>query len=173
MSAKPTSGPGATPDPLRILYLHGYAATPGGFKPRFLESQGFMVDNPGLPDDDFERSLEIAQAAFDGHGPDVVVGSSRGGAVAMNCDVRGVPLVLIAPAWRRWGQATRVPSGTIILHSAADELIPLADSRELAAASDLPAESLVVVGEEHRMNDQRALAALAAAIRRATGRATS
>lgn len=173
MSAKPTSDRETTPDPLRILYLHGYAARPGGFKPQFLQSQGFTVDNPGLPDDDFERSLEIAQAAFNGHRPDVVVGSSRGGAVAMNVDVQGVPLVLIAPAWRRWGEATRVPSGTIILHSAGDELIPLADSRELAAASDLPAESLVVVGEEHRMNDERALAALVATIRRAAGRATS
>jgi hypothetical protein len=51
------------------------------------------------------------------------------------------------------------------LHSAADELIPLADSRELATASSLEAASLVVVGEEHRPNDERALAALADAIR--------
>ena len=155
----------------RILFLHGYAARPGGFKSQFLESQGFTVDNPGLPDDDFERSIEIAQAAFDARRPDVVVGSSRGGAVAMNLNLQGVPLVLIAPAWRRWGQATRVPRRTTILHSAADELIPLADSRELAAASQLDAASLVVVGEEHRMNDERALAALAAAIHRAAGTA--
>ena len=173
MSGNPTIGRDATPDPIRILYLHGYAARPGGFKPQFLESQGFTVDNPGLTDDDFERSLEIAQAAFDAHRPDVVVGSSRGGAVAMNLDLRGVPLVLIAPAWRRWGQATRVPQRTIILHSAADELIPLAESRELAAVSQLDAASLVVVGEEHRMNDERALAALAAAIRQAAARSRS
>ena len=173
MSGNPTIGRDATPDPIRILYLHGYAARPGGFKPQFLESQGFTVDHPGLTDDDFERSLEIAQAAFDAHRPDVVVGSSRGGAVAMNLDLRGVPLVLIAPAWRRWGQATRVPQRTIILHSAADELIPLAESRELAAVSQLDAASLVVVGEEHRMNDERALAALAAAIRQAAARSRS
>jgi len=167
MSSRPITGGDSASGPTRLLYLHGFATRPGGFKPQFLESQGFTVDNPGLPDDDFERSIEIAQATFDAHRPDVIVGSSRGGAVAMNLNLPGVPLVLIAPAWRRWGQATRVPQRTIILHSAADELIPLADSRELAAASNLAAASLVVVGDEHRMNDQQALVALAAAIRRA------
>ncbi|MGD9646616.1 MAG: alpha/beta hydrolase [Pirellulales bacterium] len=153
-----------------ILYLHGYGARPGGIKPQYLAAQGFEIDNPGLPDDNFARSVEIAQAAFDARRPQVVVGSSRGGAVAMNCDLRGAPLVLVAPAWRRWGTAAKVPRETILLHSAADEVIPLADSRELAAASGLDDSSLVVVGDEHRMIDARALAALAAAIRRAAGR---
>ena len=42
--------------------------------------------NPKLPDESFAEALGIAQAEFDRHQPDVVVGSSRGGAVAMNFD---------------------------------------------------------------------------------------
>ncbi|MBX9791476.1 MAG: hypothetical protein K2Y37_21355 [Pirellulales bacterium] len=167
MSTSPTATRDANPGRIRVLYLHGFGARPGGLKPQYLASQGFEVDNPPLADNDFAHSVEIAQGAFDEKRPDVVVGSSRGGAVAMNCHLRGTPLVLIAPAWRRWGTATSVPPATIILHSAADELIPLEDSRQLAATSGLDAVALVVVGDEHRMNDASTLAALVDAIRRA------
>lgn len=37
-----------------------------------------------LPDEDMDEAVRIAQAEFDLHQPQVVVGSSRGGAVAMN-----------------------------------------------------------------------------------------
>jgi hypothetical protein len=36
-----------------------------------------------LPNEDFSEAVKIAQAEFGKHQPDVVVGSSRGGAVAM------------------------------------------------------------------------------------------
>jgi alpha-beta hydrolase superfamily lysophospholipase len=44
-----------------------------------------------LPDDDFEAAVRIAQDEFDRHKPDVVVGSSRGGAVAMNLKIGSTP----------------------------------------------------------------------------------
>ena len=67
---------------MKILYLHGWATVPGGVKPAFLASQGNEILNPALPDDDFDAALATAQAEFDQHHPDVIVGSSRGGAVA-------------------------------------------------------------------------------------------
>jgi alpha-beta hydrolase superfamily lysophospholipase len=36
------------------------------------------------PDDDFAEAISVAQEEFDHHKPDVIVASSRGGAVAMN-----------------------------------------------------------------------------------------
>ena len=69
-----------------ILFLHGWQSTPGGVKPTYLKDHGHEVLNPALPDDDFDAAVRIAQAEFDQHRPDVVVGSSRGGAVAMNID---------------------------------------------------------------------------------------
>ena len=59
----------------------------------------------------------IAQAEFDKHQPDVVVGSSRGGAVAMNINSGDAKLVLLCPAWKKWGTAKTVKPGTVILHS--------------------------------------------------------
>jgi hypothetical protein len=39
--------------------------------------------DPKPPDEDFNEAIRIAQAEFDKHWPQVVVGSSRGGALAM------------------------------------------------------------------------------------------
>jgi hypothetical protein len=68
--------------------------------------------NPALPDDDFDVAVRIAQAEFDRHKPDVVVGSSRGGAVAMNIDAGSTPLVLLCPVWKHYGTARTVKPGT-------------------------------------------------------------
>ena len=96
----------------------------------------------------------------------MIVGSSRGGAVAVNIDRGATPLVLIAPAWRRWGSATTV-QGTgraIILHSRGDAVIAIEDSQELVRSSGLPDSALVVVGADHNMTDAAALQALLEAI---------
>jgi hypothetical protein len=152
---------------VRILYLHGLHSRPGGAKPTFLRGAGLEVINPPLPDADFGESVVRAQLVFDRNRPDVVVGSSRGGAVALAIKSGDVPAVLIAPAWKRWGSATRAGPRTVILHAAADKVIPLEHSRELAANSGLPGDALVVVGADHNMVDRAALDALLAAVRRA------
>jgi hypothetical protein len=115
---------------MTILFLHGLQSTPGGLKPTFLRNHGHEVLNPHLPDDDFDAALKIAQAEYDQGKPDVLVGSSRGGAVAMNIDSGDTPLVLLCPAWKTWGTATTVKVNITILHSEADETVPITDSRE-------------------------------------------
>ena len=151
---------------MAILFLHGYGSDPNGIRPMFLQESGYEVFHPALPDDDFRQSLSIAQEVFDRHGPEVVVGSSRGGAVAMNIDTADTPLVLIAPAWKRWKKAATVKPGTRILHSEHDDVVPIENSRELLRRSGLPADHLIVVGEDHRMTDLPAFEALLAAIER-------
>lgn len=142
---------------MNLLFLHGFQSTPGGLKPTYLKDHGHEVLNPHLPDDDFDAAIRIAQAVIDRHQPDVVVGSSRGGAVAMNINSGSTPLVVLCPAWKRWGTATTVKPNTIILHSRADEVVPFADSEELVRNSGLPAESLIEVGCEHRLADEESL----------------
>ena len=102
---------------------------PGGVKPTYLATHGHTVINPKLPDEDFAEAVRIAQAEFDKHRPQVVVGSSRGGAVAMNIDSGDAKLVLLCPAWKKWGTARTVKPGTVILHSRADDVVPFADQR--------------------------------------------
>jgi alpha-beta hydrolase superfamily lysophospholipase len=149
-----------------ILFLQGWQSIPGGIKPTYLKDHGHTVLNPKLPDDDFDEAVRIAQDEFDGHKPDVVVGSSRGGTVAMNITSGSTPLVLLCPDWKRWGSATTVKSGTVILHSEADGVVPFADSVELARNSGLPSESLVAVGHEHRLADEESLRKMVEAVER-------
>ena len=136
---------------MKILFLHGWHSTPGGEKPSFLGNHGHEVINPALSDDDFEEAVRVAQAEFDRHAPDVVVGSSRGGAVALNIDSGNTPLVLLCPAWRRWGTATTVKPNVAILHGTKDDTIPLSDSQLLLANSGLDERRLLIVEDEHRL----------------------
>ena len=145
---------------MKILFLHGWHSVPGGVKPTFLKDRGHTIINPALDDDDFESAVATAQAAFDEHQPDVVVGSSRGGAVAMNIDIGAANLVLLCPAWKHWGTAKTVKQGTVILHSPADDVIAFADSKELVRNSRIPESALREVGTDHRLADAEPLAAM-------------
>jgi alpha/beta superfamily hydrolase len=138
---------------MKILFLHGWHSVPGGVKPSYLVRYGHEVINPTLDDDDFDQAVRTAQAEYEKHQPDVIVGSSRGGAVAMNLESGLTPLVLLCPAWKRWGKVKTVKLGTVVLHSEADEVIPIADSRELVRISGLSESALIVVGTDHRLAD--------------------
>src|ERR1700679_1038666 len=107
---------------MKILFLHGWQSIQGGVKPTFLAQHGHEVINPKLADDDFAEAVRIAQAEFDKHQPKAVVGSSRGGAVAMNIDSGGAKLVLLCPARKKWGTAKTLKPGTLILHSREDDV---------------------------------------------------
>ena len=149
-----------------ILFLHGLHSVPGGVKPTYLKDHGHEVINPKLPDDDFAEAVRIAQAEFDKHQPQVVVGSSRGGAVAMNIDSGDAKLVLMCPAWKKWGTAkTLLKASTVILHSRADDVIPYSDSEELVRNSGLPVYTLIEVGHNHRLADPESLDLMLAACR--------
>jgi hypothetical protein len=69
----------------------------------------------------------------------------------------GAKLVLLCPAWKKHGSANTVKAGTAILHSRADDVVPFADSEELASRSGAV---LVEVGTDHRLADPEPLAAM-------------
>jgi hypothetical protein len=152
---------------MKILFLHGWQSVPGGVKPTYLAQYGHEVINPKLPDEDFAQAVRIAQEAFDRHRPDVVVGSSRGGAVAMNLASGATPLVLLWPAWKRHGTVRTSKPQTIILHSRADDVVPFADSLELVRASGLAPSALMEVGTDHRLADSEPLEAMLRACEKA------
>src|SRR6202008_2760139 len=99
------------------------------------------------------EGVRIAQAEFDQHHPDVAVGSSRGGAVAMYINSGDARPVLPSAAWKGRGTATTVKRDTVILHSRADDVVPFADSEELVRNSGLPAYPLIPTPNEHRLGD--------------------
>ena len=147
----------------KVLFLHGLESKPSGTKAKHLEKMGHTVLNPALPKYSFEESIAIAQGVIDREMPDVVVGSSRGGAVAMCLNPGYAKTVLIAPAWSHFRQTagSAVSPSTMILHSEKDKVVLLEDSTHLAKTYGA---TLVRVGDCHRMNDEQALEALEDAV---------
>jgi hypothetical protein len=145
---------------MKVLFLHGLESKPGGSKVSHLMGKGYEVLNPALPGSSFPESVSITQQIVDDEKPDVIVGSSRGGAVAMAVDPKDARLVLVAPAWKNFGITPSVPSNTIILHSPNDEIVPYEDSQEIKGAL-----AVIPAGGDHRMIDQEALIAIERAVR--------
>lgn len=142
---------------MKLLFLHGWHSVPGGVKPIYLKDHGHEVFSPAPDVDDFAAAVRTAQDVFDRHQPQVVAGSSRGGAVAMNINSGDAKLVLLCPAWKNWGTAKTVKPDTVILHSRADDVIPFADSEELARNSSA---KLIEVGNDHRLADPEPLSVM-------------
>jgi hypothetical protein len=129
-----------------------------------MRSLGYDVLAPSLSNWFFSRAVAQAQRAYDQFNPAVIVGSSRGGAAAMNMDGGGTPLILVAPAWKRWGRVRSVcKANSIILHSPRDDVVPFDDSIELCLNSG-GLLSIIPAGQDHRMNDEQARMALERAL---------
>ena len=75
----------------------------------------------------------------------------------MNINSGDARLVLLCPAWAKYGSARTVKPGTVILHSRADDVVPFADSEELVRNGGLPASALIEVGDDHRLADPEPL----------------
>ena len=143
---------------MNILFLHGLESLPGGSKVRYLEGLGYNVLNPLLPKNDFDESVTIAQEYIDSENPDIIIGSSRGGAVAMSVDPKGARVILIAPAWKHFDVNPALAPDTTILHCTTDKIVYYEDSEELGTSN------LVPCGDDHRMSDDHALEALRVAV---------
>ncbi|HTU19086.1 MAG TPA: DUF6717 family protein [Gemmataceae bacterium] len=155
---------------MKILYCHGLDGSPNGRKATALRDGGHEVTAPSLPRDGFEEAVHLAQLALEQDRFDALVGSSRGGAVAMRiASSASAPLVLLAPAWRRCGVEPLVRGDTRILHGIKDDIVPLGDSIELERKNRLPAENLIPINDDHRLGSPLALEALLDAVARAAG----
>ena len=146
---------------MKVLFLHGLSSD-GGMKSGFMRSLNYNVLTPKLSDWSFRHALQSAQDAFDQFDPDVIVGSSRGGAVAMSVQAVQTPLVLLAPAWLWCGVKPELRTKTVIIHSPLDNMVSITNSRELCNRN--PGSQLIEIGEDHRLNDEDARCALKAAL---------
>ena len=141
---------------MKIVYLHGLHSSPMSYKRKVLEDMGHTVFAPHLPASDWKGSVSLANKVIANVKPDVVIGSSRGGAVAMAVDP-SCPMVLIAPAYTKYCPEAQLSADAVILHSAFDDIIAYADSVELIGNGN---QRLYKVGRDHRMNDEEAISTL-------------
>ena len=141
---------------MKILFLHGREGTPEGSKVTHLRNLGYKVIAPSLPPDDWELSKLRANHCLEAFEPDVIVGSSRGGALAASLKTN-IRKVLIAPAYRMFNvQEVYVDATTTVLHSPEDDIVPLDDSFGLTELG----VNLIICGNCHRMKDTEALTTL-------------
>ena len=156
---------------MRILYFHGWGGRPSGTFATFLGENGYDVVDPHLPSlegvEGFQVAVKVGQEAFDQCQPDLIVGFSRGGGVAINIDSGSVPLVLIAPDWRFKEGRETVKRKALILHSPEDLTINWYASKMLLANSELPEKGhlIEVRGGHSQMKEPPALEALLDAIK--------
>ena len=101
-----------------------------------------------VPEGGLERLNQEAEAA---------IAAQAAFVPTININSGDARLVLLCPAWRKWGTARTVKPDTVILHSRADDVIPFADSEELVRNSGLPAWTLIEVGRDHRLADAESL----------------
>ena len=200
----------------RVHFCHGLESGPYGFKFRKLSESFSTVSSPDMQmslwnplqcnslarnilrlrspaealADSFEACVEVQRQALQASAapPDVLVGSSWGGAVAAALLAAGVwsgPCVLMCPALHlreRWaGEPSSRPHLTsvvisaglaalpaaakaqcLIVHGTADATVPVEDSRALAAATGIPL--LEVEGGNHGLGDYTASGGLRASI---------
>jgi len=149
---------------MRIVYLHGRMSSPNATKCKFLRDNGHEVFAPTLISHDWEQSVLAAREMLEEVKPDLVIGSSRGGAVAMATNTT-VPMVLICPAWGKYAPWSACRGNSTILHAKADRIVKFADSELL---SNTCGAELIEVGTNHRMNDKNAMKTLLEVIKRYT-----
>ena len=140
---------------MKVLFLHGLNSKPGGSKSQALKKAGFEVLSPALPNEPFDISVKIAQDVINVDKPDVIVGSSRGGAVAMAVNPKEAKLILIAPAWKKYGASSTLNPGTVILHSESDNIIPFEDTQELFRKN--VGLEVISCNDNHRMKKEETL----------------
>ena len=139
---------------LRVLFIHGKESSPHGAKGRRLAEQ-FDVYGEQMDTADFEGSVSVQAEAVARFSPQVVVGSSFGGAVLCALLKRGLyrgPSLLLAPATRLYDPQVALPRGRaiVIVHGIADDVVPIELSRALAASA--PGVVLHEVEDDHRLS---------------------
>jgi hypothetical protein len=140
---------------LRVLLIHGLEGSPQGTKARFLDEH-FTTLTPAMDTRDFEACVALQAQAVAEFAPDVVVGSSFGGAVALRLLRDGVwsgPTVLLAQAGKHFGVPLELPEGAVVtvVHGIDDDVVDVADSRALAATGRPPGVQLLEVHDAHRL----------------------
>jgi predicted esterase len=145
---------------LRVHFIHGLESHPQGSKARFL-AEHFDATTPSMNTRDLAGAIETQamalRAASDaGRGPDVLIGSSFGGAIAVALLARGIwrgPTLLLAQAAAKVGIHDPLPEGVAItiVHGLRDEVVPIEDSRLLARTGTAGLVLLEEVDDEHRL----------------------
>ena len=141
---------------LRVQFAHGLESSPQGNKARLL-SQHFLTETPAMNTRDFESCVALHAGTAMRFRPDVLVGSSFGGAVAVALLERNLyrgPTLLLAQAAVMYRASVRLPPNVrvLLVHAPEDEVVPFAGSVQLAASGTQGMVELIERSDNHALS---------------------
>lgn len=141
---------------LRVQFIHGLEGSPQGNKARALAA-AFETTTPAMDTSNFEACVALQAEMIRRFEPDVLVGSSFGGAVAVALLQReqwSGPTLLLAQAALRQGLRCKIPPGARvwIVHARGDDIVPIADSQRLARSGTPGYVRLFEVEDDHALH---------------------
>ncbi len=139
----------------RVQFVHGLESSPQGSKAR-LFARSFEATTPSMDTGDFEACVTTQAEALRRFRPDVLVGSSFGGAVAVALLQRVLwrgPTLLLAQAALHYGLPARLPEHVPVwlVHGLRDTIVDPEQSRELSRSGTPGLVRLVEVDDEHAL----------------------
>lgn len=141
--------------PLKVQFAHGLEGSPTGNKATVL-SAAFDVHTPSMNVRDIPSCIALHERALEDFKPDVLIGSSFGGAIVLALLRSGAwrgPTLLLAQAALGYDPSSRLPPDAHVwlVHGTSDELIDVDDSRRLAATGQAPWVRLLEVDDDHAL----------------------
>lgn len=154
---------------MRVLFIHGLESSPNGNKARYL-AERFEAHTPAMNTGDWIGCLQQQKEAIRSFQPDVVVGSSFGGAVLVELLRQGAwtgPTLLLAQAALKFNPEARLVEGVrvLLVHGSSDDVVPPEHSRRLAETGDAELVELLEVEDDHRLTELVASDRLAELVR--------
>ncbi len=154
---------------LRVQFIHGLESSPQGNKAR-LFAETFDAITPAMDTRDFPGCVEVQAGVLESFRPDVLVGSSFGGAVAVALLQSGRwqgPTLLLAQAALRADLPAALPEGVRIwlIHGRSDAIVAIDDSRALARCGTPGMVRLIEVDDDHPLTRTTESGELVAVIR--------
>jgi dienelactone hydrolase len=141
---------------LRVLFAHGLESSPQGSKARLFAAH-FTALTPAMNTRDFESCVAVHAQAVADFRPDVVVGSSFGGAVVVALLMRGLwrgPTLLLAQAAYHYDPNARLPEGVpvTLVHAVQDDVVAVSESRRLASTGTPACTRLIERDDDHALS---------------------
>lgn len=148
----------------RVQFIHGLEGSPEGSKAKLFAAH-FDARTPEMDTQDFDECVRLQADLIKEWKPDVLVGSSFGGAVAVALLSQALwrgPTLLLAQAAIHYDSAARLPKDALvwIVHGLQDELIDVEESRTLAATGTPGCVRLIEVEDDHPLHGSVASGAL-------------
>ncbi|HVM96673.1 MAG TPA: hypothetical protein VMT89_09805 [Candidatus Acidoferrales bacterium] len=141
---------------IRLQFIHGLEGSPQGAKAQ-LFAQHFVATTPAMDTSNFAGCVALHAGVIESFKPEVLVGSSFGGAVAVALLQRGVwrgPTLLLAQAAKHFGLPLELPRDVPIwlVHGIHDDVVDIAESRELARSGSPELVKLFEVDDDHSLH---------------------